>query len=265
MSTVARQALQFDPLPADQPRIGLVEGWRLREFAEVDSTNLVAARLSAWDAVRADAQTAGRGRFQREWISDAGGLWLSAVVPVHSKTAGAGVLPLVVGLAVCDALSAAGVTELRMRWPNDVLVGNRKLAGLLIERFNPDMAVAGIGVNVSNEPEARDERLKHQTARLADLVFPPPSLLDLTALILRQLRLVVDELNAGNVSVLLPRINQLWGWPRPVELDLDGEFRAGTFNGVDDGGRLILSGPAGGTHFFEPWQVRHLRETKDQA
>lgn len=260
MSTVARPALQFDVSPGDPPRLTLVEGWWLREFAEVDSTNLVAAGLSAWDAVRADAQSAGRGRFQREWISDAGGLWLSAVVPVKSDSPGASALPLVVGLAVCDALRAAGVAELRLRWPNDVLVGDRKLAGLLIDRFKPELAVAGIGLNVSNEPEARHDHLKNQTARLADLVSPAPSLRDLTASILRQLRLEVDGLNAGNVSGLLSRLNQLWGRPRPVELDLDGEFRTGTFNGVDDGGRLILSGPAGGADFFEPWQVRHLRE-----
>jgi hypothetical protein len=47
--------------------------WHLHEFAEVTSTNLIAAKLPAWHAVRADTQTAGRGRFQRHWVSDAGG------------------------------------------------------------------------------------------------------------------------------------------------------------------------------------------------
>src|SRR5690349_19647555 len=118
--------------------------WRLRELAAVDSTNLFAANLPAWHAVRADTQTAGRGRFQRQWVSDAGGLWLSAVVPVETNSPAWRMLPLATGVAVCDALRANGANQLRLRWPNDVLVGNRKLAGLLIDQFRPAAAVVGV-------------------------------------------------------------------------------------------------------------------------
>jgi biotin-(acetyl-CoA carboxylase) ligase len=57
-----------------------------------------------------------------------------------------------------------------MRWPNDVLVNDRKLAGLLIDHFAPGLAVIGIGINVRNQPEALDPGLKNQTARLVDLL-----------------------------------------------------------------------------------------------
>ena len=84
-------------------------------------------------------------------------------------------LPLVVGLSVADTLRELGVAQLRLRWPNDILVGDRKLAGLLIEQFAPGLAVAGIGVNVRNQPEARDSTLKNQNIPLTDVLSARPA------------------------------------------------------------------------------------------
>jgi BirA family biotin operon repressor/biotin-[acetyl-CoA-carboxylase] ligase len=97
----------------------IVEDWTVWEYDSVTSTNLVAAELPAWSAVRAETQTAGRGRFQRKWVSDRGGLWLSAVVPTPSPNGR--ILPLLAGVAVCDVLYGLGVRHLRLRWPNDVM------------------------------------------------------------------------------------------------------------------------------------------------
>ncbi len=245
----------------DQPAISLVDGWTLREYREVGSTNLVAAGLPAWQAVRSDTQTAGRGRFQRQWVSDAGGLWLSAVLPTDGGSVAWHALPLAVGWAVCHALRNLGVKNLRMRWPNDVLVNERKLAGLLIDQFSPNVAVAGIGINVSNHPEARDVSLRHATARLADLVAPVPDLRHLTEAILHQLRIAVEEMRAAGFHSLLTRVNELWGGPRAVELDLDGTIRRGTFARVDAEGRLILLEETGHFTAYDARQVRHLTET----
>ena len=143
------------------------DGWAVHEVPVTASTNLAAATLPVWEAMRADRQTAGRGRFQRGWVSDEGGLWLSAVVPAGADAAA---LPLAVGLAVCDSLRSLGLKRFRVRWPNDILVDDRKLAGLLVERFHPVAAVAGIGINVLNHPENCDPELKNQTVRLADLI-----------------------------------------------------------------------------------------------
>jgi BirA family biotin operon repressor/biotin-[acetyl-CoA-carboxylase] ligase len=230
----------------------------LHEYAVVGSTNLVAANLPVWEAVRADTQTAGRGRFQRSWVSDQGGLWLSAVVPAQTPTAS--VLPLVAGLAVCQTLQTLGVQRLRLRWPNDVLIDDLKLAGLLIDQFSPGAAVAGIGVNVSNQPEVCDAGLKNHTTRLADLLATPPSLRALAGLLLGQLRRAVSDLQDHGFAALLPRINALWSGARRVELDLDGVLRAGLFSGIDEEGRLILSEETGSRSAYAAHQVRHLQE-----
>ena len=237
-----------------------VEEWTLREYPTVDSTNLVAASFGVWEAARADRQTAGRGRFQRNWVSDEGGLWLSAVVPTGPEGRADRTLPLAVGLAVCDALRTLGVQSFRMRWPNDLLANDRKVAGLLIDQFTSGLAVIGIGINVLNHPETYDPSLHNQTTRLADLVSNTPSVPDVTALVLRNLRQVMNELAAGGFLALFPRVNQLWGQPRRVELNLDGETQYGMFQGVDEEGRLILSDDFGNRITYDSWQVRHLKE-----
>src|SRR5260370_22011770 len=90
--------------PEPSPILSSFEGWTLHEYPAVTSTNFIAANLPPWTAVRADIQTNGRGRFQRAWISDRGGLWLSAVVPIQPDAIKRRALPLAVGLAVFDSL-----------------------------------------------------------------------------------------------------------------------------------------------------------------
>lgn len=241
------------------PRVALVDGWQLHEYDSVASTNFIAATLPAWNAVTSRTQTAGRGRFQRHWVADDGGLWLSAVIPSGTTPAWR-LLPLAVGLAVCDALREMGLESLRMRWPNDVLVGNRKLCGLLLDQFAPGLTVAGIGINIHNQPEAHDAALGQKTTRLANLLPQPPAVRDAAACVLRHLRETTQRLGQDGLAPLHSRIQLLWGEPRPVELDLDGTLRRGLFTGVDPEGRLILSDPIGGLSQYEPHQVRHLTE-----
>ncbi len=247
--------------PAAQARREVTgSGWLLWEYDEVTSTNLVAAKCEPWQAVRADTQTAGRGRFQRSWVSDLGGMWLSAVVPVETNSPAWRFLPLAAGVAVCDALRDLGVTDLRLRWPNDVLVGSRKLAGLLIDQFQPGRAVVGIGLNISNSPEARDGQLEGHVIRLADLLPTPPAVPEITERVLAALKSVWQPVWGGSVESLLPRINVLWHLPRRVEVDLDGPKLEGEFHGVDAAGRLLLRDDSGRTHAFDPQDVRLLRD-----
>lgn len=244
-----------------QPACSACGEWTLYEYPSVTSTNLIAGTLPAWSAVRADTQTNGRGRFQRGWVSDEGGLWLSAVVPLAANAIFRRTLPLAAGVAICEALHELGTGGLRLRWPNDVLVADRKLAGLLVDQFTPGLAVVGIGLNVTNHPEMTDPRLKGLAIRLSDLLTSPLDLAFLTAVVLRRLRAGLTALETQGASPVLGRVNKLFGSHQSVELDLDGTLRRGVFNGVDAEGRLILADSAGDLNFYEPHQVRHLTET----
>lgn len=115
-----------------------------------EAHRLAAAGAPPGTAVLADRQTRGRGRRGRPWASPAGrGIWLAYLV--RPAAASTGVLSLRVGLAVARAVERFGATP-RLKWPNDVLLGDRKLAGVLCEARwaggAPAWVAVGIGINV---------------------------------------------------------------------------------------------------------------------
>lgn len=128
--------------------------WRIFRRAETDSTNLDARAGAPGDVFTADFQRAGRGRLDHRWTSAPGeNLMMSVVLSVAElDPAQVATLPLVAGLSVAKAVDdlsarsgkAAGA---QVKWPNDVLVGGRKIAGILCE-LNGDRVIVGIGVNV---------------------------------------------------------------------------------------------------------------------
>lgn len=141
--------------------------WRLHHKAETASTNVDARAGAHGDVYTADFQTAGRGRLDHKWQSPPGAnLMMSAVLSVGGLSPEAVVtLPLVVGLAVVQAVRAllpTGVArEVALKWPNDVLIGGRKVAGILCER-NRDRIIVGIGINVKQrvfQPELADKAI----------------------------------------------------------------------------------------------------------
>jgi BirA family biotin operon repressor/biotin-[acetyl-CoA-carboxylase] ligase len=128
-------------------------GYPRHHLADTGSTNEVARTLAISGApsgtvVTAGHQTAGRGRLDRAWSAPPGkALLCSAILaPLERQHA---LLPLAVPLAVCEAVESLAPLRCRMKWPNDVWVDRRKLAGVLIQAQPPDWAVIGIGLNVS--------------------------------------------------------------------------------------------------------------------
>jgi len=121
-------------------------------LGEVGSTNDVARALA--DAgvpegavVVADVQTQGRGRLGRVWLSPQGGLWCSMLLRPPARSAW-GRLSLAVGVAASEAIEATVPLRTGIRWPNDVVLGERKACGILIEGAG-GAVVVGIGINVN--------------------------------------------------------------------------------------------------------------------
>jgi BirA family transcriptional regulator, biotin operon repressor / biotin---[acetyl-CoA-carboxylase] ligase len=151
-------------------------GRHLLARAEVASTNDV-----AWDAlaagtpdgtvVVADAQTAGRGRLGRPWVTAPGrGLALSLLLHLGCDRRQAGAIPLVAGLALARGIARLGI-EAQLKWPNDLLLEGRKLAGILCEGRHDaaggDAVVVGVGVNVAQRAEDFPPELTAQATSLA--------------------------------------------------------------------------------------------------
>jgi BirA family biotin operon repressor/biotin-[acetyl-CoA-carboxylase] ligase len=136
--------------------------WPIHRFDEIDSTNTEARRRAeqgdygpCW--LSATSQSAGRGRLGRSWDSPTGNLSATALFRFLAKPADAALACFSGGLAVIDAAKAAGldVSRLRLKWPNDVLVEDAKLAGILIETgASPGglWMAAGFGVNIATAP-----------------------------------------------------------------------------------------------------------------
>jgi BirA family biotin operon repressor/biotin-[acetyl-CoA-carboxylase] ligase len=238
------------------------DGWSLHTAHELGSTNSAAARLPAWHAVRASVQTNGRGRTGRTWVSDEGGLWLSAVLPCPGLSSQWSIFPLAAGWAIIGALNDLGTPGLRLRWPNDIMAGQGKLAGLLVERFTADTAVVGIGLNVFNSPGSCDTSLARTTTRLADLVSAGCALDELTHLVLRSIRRAHAIVLKGEFHVIARELNTRWSEPRLVSISLNGHAHpfTGLFTGIDDAGRLQVSTDYSRICSYEPSQVALLRE-----
>lgn len=120
-----------------------------------EAHRLAEAGASSGVAVMADRQVAGRGRQGRPWASPLGGLWLS-VVTRPDAAAGLDAVSVRVGLALADALGRemGGLPAIGLKWPNDLLVGGRKLGGILVEaRWKGERClwtIVGVGLNVRN-------------------------------------------------------------------------------------------------------------------
>jgi len=164
-----------DSAMPDEADLRAVDGWTLHEFAEVTSTNSLAAHLPPWTAVRLLFRPRVGGRTGRYWVSDEGGLWLLCR-PAHARRR----RPMVAASPGCRLGSAE--CRARPRSPGRAVAlaqrhsrGRRKLAGILVDRFSPDAAVVGIGLNVANHPEKAEPSLAGEVTSLADLLPRPPS------------------------------------------------------------------------------------------
>jgi BirA family biotin operon repressor/biotin-[acetyl-CoA-carboxylase] ligase len=198
--------------------------------------------------VAADEQTAGRGRGSRKWITPPG-----TALAFSLLLRGAGASPSSGRLAGLGAMAAADACEVfglkpEIKWPNDVLLNGRKVAGVLVEsRWNGDeldASVIGVGMNVLAGSAPPDEEVLHPATSLEDCFGIMPDRV-------RVLRLIVEA-----ILKWLPQLQEdafLRGWEhrlayrgKPVRLVQDGvEAITGTLEGLDDDGSLRIRAEQG--------------------
>jgi BirA family biotin operon repressor/biotin-[acetyl-CoA-carboxylase] ligase len=125
----------------------MIIGNKITRFPSLTSTNdyakSVITTLQEGTVIIADRQIAGKGRCQRHWYSPVGGLWFSIILKPKNQS----IVSLLIGVALCDGLKAFTV-EPHIKWPNDILVNSKKVAGVLTEIVQ-DTIVVGIGLNVN--------------------------------------------------------------------------------------------------------------------
>jgi len=205
-----------------------------RHYRLTDSTNeraraLIAAGAPSGTIVTAAEQTAGRGRSGRRWSAPAGRALLATAV-LRPLTRSHRLLPLAVPLAVCDALEALAPVRCALKWPNDVWIEERKVAGVLIEAHPPEWAAIGVGVNVSIPDEA----------------FPS------------DLRWPATSVGHGvDVEAMLAALcDALYAWVALCGRAVEWDGGSGVAAGVDDDGDLVVERDDGGRTLLGAGEVQ---------
>ncbi len=151
-------------VPVDRPDDGaprVVVTGRCGSTMDVARRLVEAGALRPWDAVLAPEQTAGRGQLRRAWVSRPGNLHVTLVCP-EATGLWNDLRPLVFGWLFAGALQALG-PAVRVKWPNDLLCDDRKIAGMLVEE-RPGCVLTGIGVNLAYAPEPEEMRADFKVA-----------------------------------------------------------------------------------------------------
>ena len=211
-----------------------------RHLRVTESTNDVARDLAAAGApsgtiVTAAAQSAGRGRHGRVWSAPEGkALLFSAILcPLRAEHA---LLPLAVPVAVCEAIESLAALQCRIKWPNDVWVDERKVAGVLIEARPPEWAVIGVGLNVAIEPDEFPAELRWPAASIGHGVSVEVARLALC-----------ERLGTWTAAALADAVAAFRSRDALAGREVEWDEGAGRAAGIADDGNLLVERPGGET------------------
>jgi BirA family biotin operon repressor/biotin-[acetyl-CoA-carboxylase] ligase len=239
---------------------GWPEGLGLRRYDTLESTNEEARRLAKngisgplWIVAR--EQTSGRGRRGRVWISQGGNLF--ATLLLQAPTSQSAQLGFVAGLAAADTIAAfARGADVALKWPNDVLLAGRKVAGILLEGLGEDALAIGIGINLEHYPNSTEV----PSISIAAITGNPP---DLDGFLLRLASRMTTWYEIW-LEQGFPPVRKAWllracGLGHPIRARLADSERNGVFEDLDEDGALLLRDGAGtltritaGDVFFRP-------------
>jgi BirA family transcriptional regulator, biotin operon repressor / biotin---[acetyl-CoA-carboxylase] ligase len=228
-----------------------VFGWRVARYGAIDSTNEEARRrVLAGDPggvwIVAEAQTAGRGRRGRSWISPSGNLHASALLINPCAQARAAEVGFVSGVALARAARDVGAGA-RLKWPNDLLIDGAKCAGLLVEGLQlPDgrfACIVGVGVNCAEAPEG----VGYPTAELRDR---DGGRIDAERLFGRLAHRFAETLAEWDGGKNFASVRAAWlahAGPVGERIRIQSAIarREGVFEGLDVDGRLLFRGDHG--------------------
>lgn len=234
-------------------RAGLTTAWAGCEIVylpETDSTNWQ-ARMLALDGARhgtlviADRQTAGRGRRGRSWISPAGeGIFMSLILRPQVHPSQVAKMSLTLALAVANAIEHETGLDARIKWPNDIVIGGRKVCGLLLEMDATQECVrsivAGVGINVHQKEF--DEEITHTASSLDLLAGRRVSRSAIVRAFLQEFEKAMALLDAEMMHAYRARSATIG--QRVQVISLDGTYE-GMAKGVTQSGSLLVE-KAGG-------------------
>lgn len=236
-------------LPADHP-------WkdRISWFDTVDSTNTRAKAMALAGAPHgsvliADRQTAGRGRLGRTFLSPGGsGIYMSVILRYACPPMELMHLTCAVGTAMCGAVERAAGIQPEIKWINDLVIGKKKLAGILVELVTVPgevCAIVGIGINCCQKPEDLDPAIRDTACSLLSATGKMPDRAALAAAMMEALREMDENLFTAKAAMLDAYRERCVTLGKEISLVRGEEVRHGIAVGMDDDGALVVRFPDG--------------------
>lgn len=225
-------------------------GQEIYYYQEVDSTNEVAKRLAQECApegtiVIAESQRSGKGRRGKKWISPSGGVWMTILLRPDIPPSKAPQLTLVTGVAVAETLTQECQLDVGIKWPNDILIGEKKVCGILIEASsNPkglEYVVVGIGIDLNVDVANFPPELREGATSLKSELEKEISGVEVVQAFLSNFENLYNEFKADGFSEILKewrRLSKTIG--NYVEVHKKGKTVRGEAVGITKEGVLIL-------------------------
>ncbi len=264
--------LKFPDLSAEDIKAGIngVIGREILLYETVDSTNTLASELAEEGAtegtvVVADSQVRGRGRLGRPWVSPSGvNVYMSIVLRPDMKPKDATLLTIMASVGCATALRRATDLDITIKWPNDLMVSEKKLGGILIEtrvaREKIEYAITGIGINVNMDSDVLPDVVKEVATSIKMETGRVFSRAEIIKEVLNEINDWYNVLKEKRHSELLSCWKQLTSTlGRNVEIVLDNETLQGLAESITDEGMLIVRLPSGASRVVHYGDLRLLR------
>ena len=233
-------------------RVPLVNDYHLLTYQQLDSTNQEARRLAEGGGAHgafiwALNQSTGRGRRGNDWVSQRGNLFVSALLQPECDLS---VLPQLSFVAAAAAHASVApvlpASDLKLKWPNDVMLSGEKLAGLLLESFETRgeetnekkrWAVVGLGMNIENSPSNLEQPATSLRHAGVELISAKIVLSRFIHHFVEWYELWQDD---GFEPIKKYWMNYALHKDEMMEIRTGNDFNVGTFSGLDDSGNLLL-------------------------
>jgi BirA family biotin operon repressor/biotin-[acetyl-CoA-carboxylase] ligase len=235
-------------------------GRTIHGFDTINSTNSKARILAIEDAdegtvIFAEVQSSGKGRLNREWSSPKGGLWLSIILRPNIKPTESTRMTLMAGVVVAKVLIKIYGLDARIKWPNDVMIGDKKVCGILTELRTIggeiEHLILGIGINVNFDLEELPKEIRKFSTTLKHEMGKKLSLIELSSELLNEMDEWYDILISGKYD----RITSLWKelsdtLGKQVKITTQKESVEGVALDIEDDGGLIVDDAKNGRRKF---------------
>jgi len=229
-------------------------GRRIYYFDEIDSTQNYALQISNntnenGAIIIAEKQTHGKGRLNRKWYSPEGGIWLSVIIHPELQISDATIIPLAASLALCESIKKVHKIKTNVKWPNDITIDDKKVAGMLIDTSiqgnKVENLVLGIGINFAVNIQQIEKRLKKSTNFYGvTSLFPEknsPSKIELLVQFLLELEKVINSLIKGkNAQIIRDWSKHTNMFGKAISVNTGNGKISGIAKKIDSDGALII-------------------------